>query len=112
MRDALMPISQGKPFAFLLAIFAGIAVHAAGDVTCSMAVRDVMEPLPPGAVTLTGGLEVPIEKSIAHWHKGNVPYREFAEFFRKGRPKFALGEMWGSSCGRAPCSTVIGAIPS
>ncbi len=59
------------------------------------AVRDVMEPLPPGAVTLTGGLEVPIEKSIAHWHKGNVPYREFAEFFRKGRPKFALGEMWG-----------------
>ena len=57
--------------------------------------RDVMAPLPPGAVTLTGGLEVPIEKSIAHWHKGNVPYREFAEFFRKGRPKFALGEMWG-----------------
>ena len=38
---------------------------------------------------------MPIEKSIAHWHKGNVPYREFAEFFRKGRPKFALGEMWG-----------------
>jgi len=56
---------------------------------------DVFEPLPPGAVRLSGGLAEPIAKSIAHWHKGNVPYREFAEFFRKGRPRFALGEMWG-----------------
>ena len=56
---------------------------------------DVFEPLPPAAVQLSGGLAEPISKSIAHWHKGNVPYHEFAEFFRKGRPQFALGEMWG-----------------
>ena len=61
--------------------------------TCCAA--DVFEPLPPGAVRLSGGLAEPIAKSIAHWHKGNVPYHEFAGFFRKGRPKFALGEMWG-----------------
>ena len=40
MRDALMPISQGKIFAFLLAVFAGAAACAAGDVDCSMAVAD------------------------------------------------------------------------
>ena len=57
--------------------------------------EDKMTPLPPGALKLSGGLAEPVAKSIAHWHKGNVPYHEFAEFFRKGRPKFALGEMWG-----------------
>ena len=57
--------------------------------------RDAMAPLPAGAVRLSGGLEEPILRSIASWHKGKVPYHEFAEFFRKGRPKFALGEMWG-----------------
>ena len=56
---------------------------------------DVFEPLPPGAVKLSGGLAEPIAKSIEHWHKGNVPYHEFAKFFQGGRPKFALGEMWG-----------------
>ena len=81
---------------FVCGAFAACAVSAsalamgAGFDGC-----DAMAPLPPGAVSLSGGLEVPIEKSIAHWHKGNVPYREFAEFFRRGRPKFALGEMWG-----------------
>lgn len=58
-------------------------------------VTDVMSPLPPGAVRLSGGFSAPIAKSIAGWHKGNVPYHEFAAFFRDGRPKFALGEMWG-----------------
>lgn len=58
-------------------------------------VADVMSPLPPGAVKLTGGLAEPIAKSIDKWHKGDVPYHGFAEFFRRGRPKFALGEMWG-----------------
>ena len=58
-------------------------------------VEDRMVPLPPGAVKLSGGLASPIAKSIAHWHKGNVPYHEFAAFFSKGRTKFALGEMWG-----------------
>ena len=58
-------------------------------------VEDKMVPLPPGAVRLSGGLAGPIAKSIAQWHKGDVPYHEFAAFFSKGRTKFALGEMWG-----------------
>ena len=61
----------------------------------SACAADVFSPLPPGAVKLTGALAEPIARSIAKWHKGNVPYHEFAEFFRNGRPKFALGEMWG-----------------
>ena len=59
------------------------------------AVVGVLAPLPPGAVRLSGGLAEPIAKSVEHWHKGNVPYHDFAAFFRQGRPKFALGEMWG-----------------
>ena len=70
-----------------LAAFSALAVHAA--------VSDAYAPLPPGAVRLSDGLADPIAKSIARWHKGNVPYHEFAAFFRKGRPQFALGEMWG-----------------
>ena len=59
------------------------------------AARDVLSPLPPGAVKLTGGLKADVDNSIVHWHKGKVPYHAFAEFFRRGRPQFALGEMWG-----------------
>ena len=41
MRDALMkPVSQGKLFAFLLAVFAGAAVHAAEGVDWSMPAPD------------------------------------------------------------------------
>ena len=73
-----------------------IAIVAVACVAaCGAKVTDVLEPLPPGAVQLSGGLAEPIAKSLAHWHKGNVPYPAFAEFFRTGRPQFALGEMWG-----------------
>ena len=61
----------------------------------AFAARDVLSPLPPGAVKLTGGLKADVDNSIVHWHKGKVPYHAFAEFFRRGRPQFALGEMWG-----------------
>ena len=70
-------------------------VVVAVAATCGAGATDAFEPLPPGAVKLSGGLAEPIAKSLAHWHKGNVPYSAFAEFFRTGRPQFALGEMWG-----------------
>lgn len=69
-------------------------IVVAALVPC-FAAEDVMRPLAPGEVRLTGGLKAEIDRSISHWHKGNVPYHAFAEFFEKGRPKFALGEMWG-----------------
>ena len=57
---------------------------------------DVMEPLPAGAVTLQGGLAREMQTSIEGWILGDtVPYHEFARLFREGRPKFAMGEMWG-----------------
>lgn len=55
----------------------------------------LLTPLPPGAVHLTGGLSNELSRSVEKWHKGDVPYHEFAAFFDKGRPQFALGEMWG-----------------
>ena len=70
-------------------------VTVAFAATCGAGAADVLEPLPSGAVKLSGGLAEPIAKSLAHWHKGSVPYHAFAEFFRTGRPQFALGEMWG-----------------
>ena len=74
-----------------------ILIAAFATAVCAVPAcpADVFEPLPPGAVRLSGGLAEPIARSIERWHKGNVPYHEFAEFFAKGRPKFALGEMWG-----------------
>ena len=56
---------------------------------------DVFTPLPAGALTLRGGLKNVIETSISGWILGDVPYRDFARFFREGRPRFATGEMWG-----------------
>jgi len=56
---------------------------------------DVLRPLPAGAVTLSGGLARELRLSTEGWILGDVPYRAFADFFRKGRPKFAIGEMWG-----------------
>ncbi|MDR2038058.1 MAG: glycoside hydrolase family 127 protein [Bacteroidales bacterium] len=60
-------------------------------------VSDVFEPLPPGAVQLNGYLDGHIDNSMEHWNKGVIPYAKFVDFFRSGRPKFALGEMWGKS---------------
>lgn len=60
-------------------------------------VEDVLRPLPPGAVTLTGGLEADLQRCIQHWQKETVPYPQLVEFFRSGHPQFALGEMWGKA---------------
>jgi DUF1680 family protein len=53
-------------------------------------------------VKLRGHLDGFIQKSIARWNKGVVPYSEFAEFFRSGKQQFAVGEMWGKAV-RSAC---------
>ena len=60
-------------------------------------ISDKLAPLPAGSIQLTGYLEKEIQNSITHWNKGNLPYSKFVEFFRSGRPQFALGEMWGKA---------------
>jgi DUF1680 family protein len=60
-------------------------------------VKDVFEPLSPNSIHLNGFLDDYINLSMEHWNKGVIPYSEFVEFFRTGRPKFALGEMWGKA---------------
>ena len=63
----------------------------------SAQVKDQLIPLPPNSIHLSGTLEDDIQNSIAHWNKGVVPYSRFVDFFRHGRQKFALGEMWGKA---------------
>jgi hypothetical protein len=65
--------------------------------TLTAQVKDQLMPLPPNAIRLTGFLENDIQNSIANWNKGVLPYAEFVDFFRHGRPQFALGEMWGKA---------------
>ncbi|MDR1223987.1 MAG: hypothetical protein LBL07_14085 [Tannerella sp.] len=60
-------------------------------------VQDQLDPLPPAAVRLDGYLDRTIRLSMENWNKGAVPYAEFVDFFRNGRPQFALGEMWGKA---------------
>lgn len=63
-----------------------------------MRITDELRPLPAGAVRLSGYLEEYIQKSIANWNKGKLPYHEFVNFFRThAAPQFALGEMWGKA---------------
>ena len=61
------------------------------------AVRNVMEPLPGGAVKLTDYFENDIQNCIEHWNMGVMPYEKVIEFFRTGRAQFALGEMAGKA---------------
>ena len=65
---------------------------------------DLFSPLPPGALTLRGGLERAIRASIDGWILGAVPYHDFSRIFREGRPKYATGEMWGKFV-RSGCMT-------
>ncbi len=59
--------------------------------------RDKLAPLAPGSLKLTGYFENDIQNSLTHWNKGVLPYARIADFFRNGRAKFALGEMWGKA---------------
>ncbi len=61
------------------------------------AVKNVIEPLPGGAIVLEGGFENDIQNCIEHWNMGVMPYEKVIEFFRTGRAQFALGEMAGKA---------------
>ncbi len=60
-------------------------------------VSDVFAPLPAGSVCLDGFFSNDIDKCVRNWQKDAVPYAKLVDFFRNGRPQFALGEMWGKA---------------
>lgn len=70
------------------------ATTASGQV---VKVNDVFEPLPDGQVQLTNYFQNDILNSIEHWNKGVVPYKKLMDFYVKGAPMFALGEMWAKA---------------
>jgi len=75
----------------------GMMLASCGPKKEHMKVQDEFMPLEAGAVHIDGFLDDYICNSITHWNKGVVPYASFVDFFRHGRPKFALGEMWGKA---------------
>jgi len=59
-------------------------------------VKDVLEPLPAGALRLTGGLEKDVRLVRDNWCLDpKMPLAEFEKMYTEGRPVFAMGEMWG-----------------
>ena len=74
-------------------ISAGTALYARTGTT----VEDVFEPLPAGQVKLSGAFDDDIRKMHDNWNKQTLPYARLADFFRTGRPQFAVGEMWGKA---------------
>lgn len=81
-------------------IFAGAALLIAtiSSAAPKYSVDEKLAPLPAGSITLTDYLQDDILNSLEHWNKSDdLPYKAFVEFFRTGRAKFALGEMWGKA---------------
>lgn len=75
----------------------GMMLASCGPKQEPVKVQDEFTPLEAGAVRLDGFLDDYIRHSITQWNKGVVPYASFVDFFRHGRPQFALGEMWGKA---------------
>ena len=63
----------------------------------ALRVSDAFRPLGDGQVQLTNYFQADILNSIEHWNKGVVPYRKLMDFYVKGAPVFALGEMWAKA---------------
>ncbi len=78
-----------KPLILAALIVPGLA----GNVQ----VKDVIDPLPSGNVRLEGYFDDDIQNCLDNWVEGVMPYDSVLNFFRVGRPKFALGEMIGKS---------------
>lgn len=80
--------------AILLGIMATCSASANGQ---ALRVSDAFRPLGDGQVQLTNYFQTDILNSIEHWNKGVVPYRKLMDFYVKGAPVFALGEMWAKA---------------
>ena len=78
----------------LLGIMATCSASANGQ---ALRVSDAFRPLGDGQVQLTNYFQADILNSIEHWNKGVVPYRKLMDFYVKGAPVFALGEMWAKA---------------
>ena len=79
-------------------IILGAAISLSVSVSAqNVKVQDVITPLPDHSVQLTDYFHHDIHNSIEHWNKGVVPYDKLMDFYRVGRPKFALGEMWAKA---------------
>ena len=83
-----------KAIVFAAAMLLSVGAFAQNDLK---KVNDVIEPLPGGSVTFNGYFADDIQSSIDRWVKGVMPYDKVIDFFVKGRPQFALGEMPGKS---------------
>lgn len=79
-------------------LFCALCAATTSAAVERMRINDEIRPLPAGAIQMSGYLEEYIQKSIANWNKGKLPYHEFVNFFRThAAPQFALGEMWGKA---------------
>lgn len=83
-----------KAIVFAATMLLSVGAFAQNDLK---KVNDVIEPLPGGSVTFNGYFADDIQSSIDRWVKGVMPYDKVIDFFVKGRPQFALGEMPGKS---------------
>lgn len=81
----------------VLVLISASILHSCNSDDRKLVVKDQLYPLPAGAVKLDGFFENYIQNSIQHWNMGDLPYDQFVDFFRNGRPQFALGEMWGKA---------------
>lgn len=81
----------------VLVLISASILHSCNSDDRKLVVKDQLYPLPAGAVELDGFFENYIQNSIQHWNMGDLPYDQFVDFFRNGRPQFALGEMWGKA---------------
>lgn len=85
-----------KTFLHIIILWGIFSVPSSGQIAPNH-IKDTQFPLPANSIHLTGYLDNYIRLSIENWNKTNLPYHKFVDFYRAGRPKFALGEMWGKA---------------
>jgi|AGTN01.3.fsa_nt_gi Uncharacterized protein conserved in bacteria len=91
-------MAKNKRF-YVIAVYVWLfcLTHGVGQTPVQNKIEDQHVPLAPNFIHLDGYLDDYIRLSINRWNKGDLPYDTFVDFFRNGRPQFALGEMWGKA---------------